>query len=56
MAGHIWKAQVSGSFLGLGYLNGIPVVGADAYYPYSDSARNQDEGNAILISRASYYD
>tara|TARA_B110000908_G_scaffold35724_1_gene42822 strand:- start:267 stop:1238 length:972 start_codon:yes stop_codon:yes gene_type:complete len=56
MAGHIWKAQVAGSFLGLGYLNGIPVVGADAYYPYSDSARNQDEGNAILISKASYYD
>ena len=56
MAGHIWKAQVSGSFLGLGYLNGIPVVGASAHYPYSDSSRNQGESNSVLISKASYYD
>jgi hypothetical protein len=56
MSGHIWKAQVSGSFLGLGYLNGIPVVGASAHYPYSDSARNQGEINNVLISKASYYD
>jgi hypothetical protein len=56
MAGHIWKAQVAGSFLGLGYLNGNPVVGASAYYPYSDSARNQGEANSVLISKASYYD
>jgi len=56
MAGHIWIAQQAGSFLGLGYLNGIPVVGAAAYYPYSDSARNQGEANSVLISKASYYD
>jgi hypothetical protein len=55
MAGHIWRAQVAGSFLGLGYLNGIPVVGADAHYPYSDSARNQGEANSVLISVGSYY-
>jgi len=56
MAGHIWKAQVAGSFLGLGYLNGTPVVDAINYYPYSDAARNQGEYNNVVISRASYYD
>jgi len=56
MAGHIWKAQVSGSFLGLGYLNGIPAVGPIEYFPYSDASRNQGEANNVLISRASYYD
>lgn len=56
MAGHIWQAQVSGSFLGLGYLNGNPVVGAVQHFPFSDAARNQGEANSVLISKASYYD
>lgn len=56
MAGHIWQAQVAGSFLGLGYLNGIPTVSTGQHYPYADSARNQSETNNVLISKASYYD
>ena len=56
MAGHIWRAQVAGSFLGLGYLNGTPTVGPLHYFPFSDAARNQGESNNILISDATFYD